>query len=232
MNPIAIFRHFPTEGPGYFASFLDRRALPHQLIKVDEAETIPSDPTRYSALVFMGGPMSVNDDLAWIAGELKLIREAVALDIPVLGHCLGGQLMAKALGGIVQKNPVREIGWGEVNVAGDPLARHWFGDVSSFDSFHWHGETFSLPLNAKRILSNSYCENQAFCLGPHFAMQCHVEMTKEMVESWASDGAPPESSLPSVQSRQAMLENLATRIAALNKIADKIYTRWIVGLKY
>lgn len=76
----------------------------------------------------MGGPMSVNDDLPWIDPELTLIRQAVANDIPVLGHCLGGQLISKALGGVVGKNPVKEIGWGEVSVADNPVAREWFGE--------------------------------------------------------------------------------------------------------
>jgi GMP synthase-like glutamine amidotransferase len=232
MKPIAIFRHFPTERPGYFASFLSGRGVPYTLIKVDEGETIPSDPQRYSALVFMGGPMSVNDDLAWIAEELELIRQAVLQDIPVLGHCLGGQLMAKALGGIVTKNSVQEIGWGEVTVSDHPLAREWFGDLTSFDSFHWHGETFSLPMDATRILSSPYCENQALCLGKHLAMQCHVEMTEDMVKVWADAGAAAASSLPSVQTRKDMLQNLANKIAALNRVADRLYIKWIAGIEY
>ncbi|MGH8717387.1 MAG: type 1 glutamine amidotransferase [Burkholderiales bacterium] len=233
MKPIAIFRHFPTEGPGYFASFLSRRTIPYQLIKVDKGETIPTDPTRYSAFVFMGGPMSVNDELPWISEELELIRRAVVSDVPVLGHCLGGQLMAKALGGTVARNPVKEIGWGKVKVSDHPLARKWFGDVNSFISYHWHGESFSLPEQAARILSSDYCENQAFCLGKHLAMQCHVEMTEEMVRAWAKAGAQELAKpTPSVQGREDMLENLADKIAGLNRVADKLYTRWIAGLKY
>src|SRR5687768_3370599 len=116
MKPVAIFRHFPTEGPGYFATYLDRRAIPYRLIKIDQGEPVPSRPAAFSGLVFMGGPMSVNDDLPWINGVLKLILSGVEEDIPVLGHCLGGQLIAKALGGVVSRNPVKEIGWGEVEV--------------------------------------------------------------------------------------------------------------------
>ena len=127
MKPVAIFRHFPIEGPGYFATFLDCHAIPWQLIKIDDGESVPADAGQFGGLVFMGGPMSVNDDLPWIRNELSLIRQAVANDIPVLGHCLGGQLMAKALGGVVSKSPVKEIVWGEVSTADNQATQEWFG---------------------------------------------------------------------------------------------------------
>lgn len=117
MKPVAIFRHFPVEGPGYLATFLDSHSIPWQLIKIDAGEMSPASTDHFSGLVFMGGPMSVNDDLPWIAPALALIQQAVTNNIPVLGHCLGGQLMSKALGGIVRRSAVKEIGWGEVSVA-------------------------------------------------------------------------------------------------------------------
>ena len=180
----------------------------------------------------MGGPMSVNDDLPWIDPELALIRQAVANDIPVLGHCLGGQLISKALGGVVGKNPVKEIGWGEVSVADNPVAREWFGELSKFKSFHWHGEAFSLPDGATRVLSSPYCENQAFALGMHLGMQCHVEMTEDMVKAWCQTGDEEiaGSSGPAVQSVEAMLMDLASRVSALKQVANRLYTKWISGL--
>ena len=86
MKPIAIFRHTLTEGPGYFAEFLDERKIPWRLIAIDKGDAVPHSAEAYSGLVFMGGPMSVNDDLAWIPPTLALIREAVSGEIPVLGH--------------------------------------------------------------------------------------------------------------------------------------------------
>src|SRR3989338_7299219 len=177
MKPIAISRHTPTEGPGYLAEFLDERQIPWRLIAIDAGETVPHSTEAYSGLVFMGGPMSVNDDLPWIAPILALIRDAVARDIPVLGHCLGGQLISKALGGTVSRNPVKEIGWGEVTVADNDTARSWFGDIQNFQAFHLHGETFSLPQGVVHLLSSKHCANQAYSLGKHLALQCHVEMT-------------------------------------------------------
>jgi GMP synthase-like glutamine amidotransferase len=138
MKPVAIFRHARTEGPGYLADFLDVRNIPWRLIRIDAGDPLPGSCHDFSGLAFMGGPMSVNDDLPWIPPVLALIRGAVAADIPVLGHCLGGQLMSKALGGVVTKNPVKELGWGKTEVADNATARKWFGDIRSFDSFHWH----------------------------------------------------------------------------------------------
>src|SRR5574340_1352394 len=101
MKPVAIFRHVSTEGPGYFATYLSYHGIPWQVVKIDEGEPVPEDPDAFSGMAFMGGPMSVNDDLPWIPKVLGLIRAGVAAGVPVIGHCLGGQLLAKALGGEV-----------------------------------------------------------------------------------------------------------------------------------
>lgn len=233
MKPVAVYRHAETEGPGYFATFLDQRAIPMKLIKIDEGVSVPADASEYSGHVFMGGPMSVNDDLPWIPQTLDLIREAVAQDIPVLGHCLGGQLMAKALGGSVCKNPVKEIGWGEVSVVNNAVARQWFGDApATFEAFHWHGETFTVPEGAIRILESRYCSNQAFAMGKHMAMQCHVEMTAEMVKTWCEVGADEvaENPGPGVQLVAVIQQDLERHVQALNARAAGIYSQWIKGL--
>ncbi len=233
MKPVAIFRHAPTEGPGYFAIFLSHNGIPWVLVKADQGQPLPRQAEEYSGLVFMGGPMSVNDDLPWIPQALALIRQAVEREIPVLGHCLGGQLMAKALGGEVRKNPVKEIGWGEVKAEDNLAAQEWLGDSpNSFLSFHWHGETFSLPQGAERILSSPWCANQAFALGKHLGLQCHVEMTPELIKSWCETGAREIAANPgpSVQSAQAILEDLENRVPRLHRIADRLYSRWVKGL--
>ena len=136
MKPVVIFRHVAVEGPGYLATFLEAQGIPWQLIKVDEGDAIPESISAFSGMVLMGGPMSVNDELPWIGPVLDLIREAVAADVPVLGHCLGGQLMSKALGAVVTQNSIKEIGWGEVAVSPNDIAHSWFGDMESFNGFH------------------------------------------------------------------------------------------------
>lgn len=231
MKPIAIFRHSPGEGPGYFATFLDRHSAPWTLFRIDDGVSPPPTSEPYSGLCFMGGPMSVNDDLPWIPLVLDLIRDADRRGIPVIGHCLGGQLMSKAFGGTVTRNPVKEIGWGQVETT-DPMAAEWIGPTSAFDAFHWHGETFSLPAGATRILRSAYCENQAFVSGPHLGMQCHVEMTETMIAAWAKQWDAEKVPIsPSVQGPDAMQENMAARIAAMREVSDRLYTRWLAGIK-
>lgn len=235
MKPVIIFRHAATEGPGYFATYLSRHGIPWQVVKIDAGEAVPGDPRAFSGMVLMGGPMSVNDDLPWIPALLDLIRAAVDAGVPVIGHCLGGQLMAKALGGAVTRNPVKEIGWGRVDIVGHSPADAWFGaQLRSFDAFHWHGETFSIPPGAVRVLSSPYCENQAFALGPHFAMQCHVEMTEELIRSWCQDWWKEVRSLaarvPSVQTPEEITDAIERKVGTLNAVADRIYDRWIKGL--
>lgn len=232
MKPIAIFRHAATEGPGYLAEFLDQRKIPWQLIRIDAGDAVPHNASEYSGLVFMGGPMSVNDDLQWIPPVLALIRDAVARDIPLLGHCLGGQLISKALGGVVLRNPVKEIGWGVVTVTDNEAARAWFGEVRSFTAFHWHGETFTLPQGATHLLSSCYCANQAYAIGKHLALQCHVEMTAEMIATWCSAGAGEidVSSGPAVQSASEMQQQINANLPGLKNVAAHLYSHWVRGM--
>lgn len=234
MKPVAIFRHVSVEGAGYFADFLVQQQIPSVLIKVDENAPIPTNPHDYSGLVFMGGSMSVNDDLPWIQHSLNLIRAAIDADIPVLGHCLGGQLISKALGATVSHNTIKELGWGSVTTTDNDVARAWFDGLQQFDSFHWHGETFTLPTGATHILKSAYCDNQAYALGKHLALQCHVEMTTDMVQIWCDQGLDEinaASNSPAVQTPAAMQINLEHQITQLNRVADRLYSRWIKGLK-
>ncbi len=233
MKPVAIFRHAPTEGPGYFADFLEERKVPWPLIAIDAGAPVPNEATAYSGLVFMGGPMSVNDDLPWIAPVLSLIRQAVGRDVPVLGHCLGGQLLSKALGGVVVRNPVKEIGWGAVSVDDNDTARSWFGSLGSFDAFHWHGETFSLPSGAAHLISSKHCPNQGFVVGKHLALQCHVEMTEQMIRDWCRVGAAEiaaSTSSPAVQSVATIESQMAEKLPQLRAAARRHYERWLQGL--
>jgi len=232
MKPIAIFRHLECEGPGYFATFLDRQDIPHQLIRIDQQDALPTDIQTFSALVFMGGPMSVNDNLPWIAQELQLIRQATKIDMPVLGHCLGGQLIAKALGGQIAANTAKEIGWHAVKRADNACADDWLHELpEQFEVFHWHGETFSIPEGADLILSSRFCQHQAFAIGNTLALQCHVEMTAHMVHEWVTHYQNElQSPTESLQAPQIILENVEDKTARLKPVADKIYQRWIQAL--
>lgn len=235
MKPVAIFRYTATEGPAYFATYLERRLIPYRIFKIDAGDPVPADASVLAGVVCMGGPMSVNDDLPWIAPMLALIRDAMKRDVPVLGHCLGGQLMAKALGAPVTRNPVKEIGWHQIEVLAEPAAKQWLGaDLPSFLSFHWHGETFAVPEGATRVMASAACANQAFVTGKHFGMQCHVEMTEELIRSWCKDWEKEVEGLArrvaSVQTPAEMEQDIGKKVDALHAVADRIYDRWVEGL--
>src|SRR2546423_4243376 len=131
MRPVAIIRHSASEGPAYFATYLERRSIPWQLIALDAGEPVPRDVAGFSGLALMGGPMSANDPLPWVAPVLELIRDAVRRDVPAIGHCLGAQLMSKAFGGTVRASAVRGIGWGEGGGARNPVGRGWLGGAAA-----------------------------------------------------------------------------------------------------
>jgi len=233
VKPVAIFRHARSEGPAYFATVLEGRSIPWTLIALDDGAAVPRNAAAYSGLAFMGGPMSANDALPWIAPVLGLIRDAARRDLPTLGHCLGAQLMARAFGGEVTRNRIPEIGWGEVRVADNGVAAEWFGPLTEFEAFHWHSETFSIPPGATRVLRNAHCENQAFALGKHFGLQCHVEMTEELVRAWCRSGRDEierGAASAGVQQPEEMLRDLAPRVARLHPAADRIYDQWSARL--
>jgi GMP synthase-like glutamine amidotransferase len=233
MKTVAICRYASHEGPGYFATYLSARSIGWSLIKLDEGDMLPS-VNDITGLAMMGGPMSANDDLPWLPGMLALIRGCVTHDVPVIGHCLGGQLLAKALGASITRNPVKEIGWGGVEVRDTPVAQAWSG-CQSFLGFHWHGETFSIPTGAELIWSSAHCANQAFALGKHIGMQCHVEMTQDMIDVWCETGASEierdVSRSPAVQTREAMHRQVDARLDRLRFVADHVYDRWASGLQ-
>ena len=235
MKPVAVFRHAPTEGPGYFATFLEEHRIAWRLVKLDEGDPVPADAAGFAGLAFMGGPMSVNDDLAWIEPVLALIRDCVRREVPVIGHCLGGQLLSKALGGEVTKNAVKEIGWHRVDVEDSPEAREWFGeDVHAFTAFHWHGESFAIPPGGSRILRGTHCANQAYVVaGRHLGMQCHVEMTPELIRTWCETGAREIAQSrvsPAVQPAATIEAQAAGHLPALSDVARRLYSRWSRGL--
>lgn len=232
MKPVLIFRHIACEGPGYLANFLDSHHIGYEIFCIDEGQAVPDSLDNCSGLVFMGGPMSVNDPLPWIDAELELIQKAHKAGMPVLGHCLGAQLISKALGGEIHENLVREIGWFDVQKYESCLASYWLQDLpAEFEVFHMHGEKFSVPVGAALLLKSRYCENQAFSIGNTLALQFHVEVTEQLIREWVDyyrdDLANPTAS---VQSGNEIIDELNTRITSVNKIADSLYSVWIKNL--
>lgn len=231
MKPVLIFRHITCEGPGYLGDFLDRRQVPYRVIRIDQGDAVPAQAEGAAGLAFMGGPMSVNDPLDWITRELALIRRACADGIPVLGHCLGGQLIAKALGGEVGANPVKEIGWHEIECTGTAEHPGLLGRLPArFEGYHWHGETFSIPPGGTALMKSAHCRHQAFIKERALALQFHVEVTAGMVRDWCEEYRAELdqcTGMPAVQTAEQMMERLDTRIERLHRIADPLYGYWL-----
>ena len=181
-----IYRHVPFEGAGYLERALQSRGIAFQYVDLYEPGAPSFDPEDFQALIFMGGPMSVNDDLPCLSLEMEAIRRAIGGGVPVLGICLGSQLIAKALGARVGRNPSKEIGWFDVTftaaAADDPL----FAGLDRETVFHWHGETFDLPPGGSLLASSEFCRNQAFRIGDRvYGLQFHLEVTPEMIADWS-----------------------------------------------
>lgn len=236
MKPIAILQHDPHDGPSYFATFLSYAGRPYRLFRLDQGEALPATIRDYAGLCLLGGPMSVNDDLPYQAPQLALIQDAMAADLPVIGHCLGGQLMSKALGGQVGPAPVAEIGWSRLELC-DGEGMRWFGGRDHFDAFQWHSESFSIPKDGRLIVRGRHCANQAFTVGKkHLAMQFHIEVDSEKVRYWLEAGGDEiarraSSAVPgAVQGAAMLLADLDLTIARSQRVADDLYAAWLRGL--
>ena len=242
MRPIVLLQFSPHDPPGHFESFCAARSLPLRVHRVDAGDPVPADCADLSGLVLLGSTASANDDahLPWLAPVLSLVRAADADRVPVLGHCLGAQLIARALGARVFAAPARESGWQTLAVDECPQATEWTGLAAGtrVDAFEWHDEMSSLPAGAQRILTGRFCDNQGFVVrGLHLALQPHLEITEPTIREWAQrNRADVEQRVaagdaPGVQPIEPMLRDLAARTRAAHALADRLYGRWVQGLR-
>ncbi len=184
---VIILRHVPYEGPGLIEDMLDGRGLPYRIIDIFE-EGVPLGVAGFTGIVSMGGPMSVNEGTEEIEKEKGLLLEALGRNIPILGVCLGAQILASALGSEIYAGEQPEVGWGDVTLTQhgveDPLLA---GVDQVLPVLHWHGETFDLPEGAVRLASSEKFQNQAFRVGNKaYGLQFHLEVDDEMVREWVT----------------------------------------------
>lgn len=220
------FRHVPGEHVGLIGAILDERGIAWRYADRFGQPAASPEWESATALIFLGGPMSANDDLPYLREELRIIERAVADGKPVLGICLGAQLVARALGARVYRNPAKEIGWAPVAwreaAHSDPLFR---GLTDREMLFHWHGETFDLPVGAVWLASSEACRHQAFRSGSAYGLQFHLEVTPEMISAWCAEDANSGD----VRELEAPINPHANPVR-LEELARLVFGRWADGL--
>lgn len=227
---VHYLQHVPFEGLGYIGHRLETAGCRITGTRLFESRAFP-DQRGIDLLVVLGGPMSVNDEaeFSWLAAEKRYVRDAVESGMPVLGICLGAQLIASALGARVHRNPEREIGW--FPVQGVPAGRPGLAFPPAFDAFHWHGETFDLPPGAVRLARTGACENQAFQLGDAvLGLQFHLEATPESVREIVANCR--DELIPSryVQSEEEILADAGERCRSVNRLMGGTLAFLLPGL--
>jgi GMP synthase (glutamine-hydrolysing) len=232
MKPILIVQHLSADGPAYLARWLRERGLPFQVFDSEAGQTYPDRIDPYAALAILGGEMSANDALPSLRQAENLIRQALALGVPTIGHCLGAQLMARALEARVVAAPVAEIGWQPIAVADTAPARDWLGTPGARTVFQWHYETFELPAGADLLATSAACRHQAFALGPHIGLQFHLEVDAGKITLWSHSEDPRAAGAArqhgsSVQDGSSMRAGMAQHLASHQILADRIYGRWL-----
>jgi GMP synthase (glutamine-hydrolysing) len=222
-------RHVAFEDLGLLAPIMERTGWNVSFCEaaVDDLMTHPSIRNA-DLLIVLGGPIGVyeTESYPFIAREIALIERRLRQGLPTVGICLGAQLMAKVLGSRVYAGHVKEIGWGPISLT-DEGARSCLNPLGSESSvLHWHGDTFDLPAQAKRLASNANYENQAFSFGEHaLALQFHLEAEPRQLEEWyighAVELAAANISVTELRSTTAKLAN------TLAAQADRVFTDWL-----
>jgi GMP synthase-like glutamine amidotransferase len=202
---IHSLEHAPFEGPGRIAAWAHGRGHTLTRTALHDGE-VPPAPDAFDLLVIMGGPMSIHEhrNHPWLDAEKCFLAEAIRTRKPILGVCLGAQLLADALGGKVFQNPVREIGWFPVRMLdrGAPFGAF----PERLTVMHWHGDTFTIPVGARRVAESDACANQAFVFGDRVVgLQFHIEMEKVGIEDLAAASLDEAGTAPFIQSREQLV---------------------------
>lgn len=236
VKPILILQHQIPERPAYLATWLDRYGIDYETRNAGLGEEFPASIEPYAAMAVMGGGMSANDRLMSNRQAEILILQSVIRNRPVVGHCLGGQLMSRALGAIVGTSPQPEIGWQPIEYVIDPLVEHWFGHTPTSTVIQWHYDAFSIPEGAVRLAGSRSCPNQAWAMGPHLAMQFHIEMDATKAYEWAEDEDPAwaaaRAQYDSVQDATDIKAGIMWHLSQHQATAEHIYRAWLAPTEW
>jgi GMP synthase-like glutamine amidotransferase len=217
-----FLQHVPFEDLGSIVGWLDRQGAATTATRFFLGEPLP-DVRQCDLVIAVGGPMSVNDEavLPWLKAEKEFLRSVMRRGIPVLGICLGAQLIANSLGARVYPNPQKEIGWFPIDAVAAPNRSFEF--PSPCVAFHWHGETFELPDGAVRLARSAACENQAFQIGQRvIGLQFHLETTPAIAASLLESSRDEMVPGPYVQSEDDIRTAPAAHYAAANALMERV----------
>lgn len=217
-----FLQHVPFEGLGSIRAWLDAAGYRVTFTQLFETAEFP-DLSEVHLLIVLGGPMSVNDEerYPWLVKEKQFIRNAIALGRPVLGICLGAQLIASALGSRVYRNATPEIGWFPVQAVADELPTFDFPPAA--EVFHWHGETFDLPPGAIHLARSAACEHQAFQWGNSvIGLQFHLETTPQSACDLVAHCADELVAGPYVQSEAEILSAPPEKYEAIHALMGEV----------
>jgi GMP synthase-like glutamine amidotransferase len=221
-------QHVAFEGLGCIDGWLRTAGYEVGCTRLFAGERLPA-LEEIDLLVVMGGPMSVNDeaDYPWLVEEKAFVRQAIAAEMPVLGICLGAQLMASAMGARVYPHAVKEIGW--FPVQGVTLSGEGFRFPETVAVFHWHGETFDLPEGALHLARSEACVNQAFQIGRRaIGLQFHIETTPASAEAIATHCRDELVPAATVQSGETILAATPERYRQINRLMAELLA-YLVG---
>lgn len=213
-----VFQHVPFEGLGCIQSWLDQNQYQTQYIRMYEDPVLPPVES-VDLLIILGGPMNVNEEVAfpWLKREKEFIRQIMEAKTPLLGICLGAQMIASSLGKQVQQNPRKEIGWFEIE--GIPSSSPTFSFPEKATVFQWHEDTFEIPDGAIHIATSTACKNQAFQIDRHtIGLQFHLETSLETMEFLLESFNESEINQPSIQSSDEMRRLAPQKLAASNQL--------------
>ncbi len=233
-RPILVLQHIDCEPAAAYADELHDRGLPLQAVHPYAGEQLP-DWRAYRAIVAMGGPMGAYDEpaLPWLAGEKRLIAEAVRAGTPFWGVCLGAQLLAASLGASVTAGPQPEVGVLAVELTAAAAADPVFSSApGTFPALQWHGDTFALPAGAVQLARSVLYEQQAFVIGRAYALQFHLEVTPALVAEWGRVPAYAGSvaQLPGEDPLGELVAEVNDAAPAAITLARALFARWLTAV--